>query len=337
MPRAPRVFVEGGIYHVYNRVTRGERVFAEDGEAQNFVEVLREIKERDGLVVLAWCVMSNHYHLAIRCTSVPLWRSLASVQLKVARTYNAHYRVHGPFWQGRYKAKLVDDPDYLRQLVLYVHLNPIVAGIVERAEKYVWSGHREVVRKIKQPLVDPDQLLLVFGETRKAARKAYLASIRAPHDETWVGKEPGGLPWWRFGRPLEEEDDKLKTSETPFVDELGRSTAMERPRINEKDFVARALDALNVDFIEVSGRAKNREVVRAREILMTLGVERYHLRVKDLATELGVRYDTASLWGRRGANRRAADHQFLSRIDEVDSILASSEPSRRNDLSLDEE
>ena len=61
MPRAPRVFVEGGIYHVYNRVTRGERVFAEDGEAQRFVELMREIKKRDGLVVLAWCVMSNHY------------------------------------------------------------------------------------------------------------------------------------------------------------------------------------------------------------------------------------------------------------------------------------
>ena len=85
MPRAPRLFIEGGIYHVYNRITRGEPVFAEDGEAQRFVEFMREIKQRDGLVVLAWCVMSNHYHLAVRCTSVPLWRSLASMQLKMTR------------------------------------------------------------------------------------------------------------------------------------------------------------------------------------------------------------------------------------------------------------
>ena len=108
MPRAPRVFVEGGIYHVYNRVTRGERVFADDGEAQRLVDVMREVKQRDGLVVLAWCVMSNHYHLAVRCTSAPLWRSLASVQLKVAQAYNARHNVYGPFWQGRYKAKLVE-------------------------------------------------------------------------------------------------------------------------------------------------------------------------------------------------------------------------------------
>ena len=59
MPRAPRVFIEGGIYHVYNRITRGERVFSEDGEAQRLFDLMREIKKRDGLIVFAWCIMSN--------------------------------------------------------------------------------------------------------------------------------------------------------------------------------------------------------------------------------------------------------------------------------------
>lgn len=332
MPRAPRVFIEGGIYHVYNRVTRGERVFAEDGEAQRFVDLMLEIKQRDGLVVLAWCVMSNHYHLAVRCTSVPLWRSLASVQLKIARAYNAHYRVHGPFWQGRYKAKLVDDPDYLRQLILYIHLNPVVAGIARKPEEFVWSGHREVVRKIREPLVDPDQLLLVFGETRRAARRSYLESIRATKDAPWVGEAPGGLPWWRFGRPRgKEQDEELKMSATPFIDELGRSTAVERPRLNEKDFIDRVLEAVNIDITEAMGRTKRREVVRAREILLALGVERYGLRVKELASVLGVRYDTASLWGRRGAKRRVEDDRFRYQLDEVDAILTSSPPSKRDD------
>ncbi len=243
-----------------------------------------------------------------------------------------HYRVHGPFWQGRYKAKLVDDPDYLRQLILYVHLNPVVAGIVGKPEDFVWSGHREVVRKVRKPLVDPEQLLLVFGETRRAARRTYLESIRSTKDAPWASEAPGALPWLRLGRPREEgHDEDLSIRATPFIDELGRSTAIERPRLNERDFVDRVLEALNIDITEATGRTKRPEVVRAREVLLTLGVERYGLRVKDLASVLGVRYDTASLWGRRGAKRRVEDERFRSQIDEVDSMLAASPPSRRDD------
>jgi len=79
---------------------------------------------------------------------------------------------------------------------------------------------------------------------------------------------------------------------------------------------------------EVAGRTKRREVVRAREILISLGVERYHLKVTEMATALQVKYDTASLWGRRGADRRAGDVDFACRMDEVDSSVASTPESR---------
>ena len=113
MPRAGRVFLEGGIYHVYNRVTRGERVFSDDYEASTFVGLLREVKERDRLVVYAWCLMSNHYHSALRTGAIPLSRSMRSLQQRVTRGYNIRNRVFGPLWQGRYRAKLVEDQRYL--------------------------------------------------------------------------------------------------------------------------------------------------------------------------------------------------------------------------------
>ncbi len=108
MQRPPRVFVEDGIYHVYNRVTRGERVFAEDQEAKLLLDAMRKARDRDGLIVLAWCIMGNHYHLAVRCGPVPLWRTMASIHTRVGKGYNARYRFYGPFWQGRYRAKLTD-------------------------------------------------------------------------------------------------------------------------------------------------------------------------------------------------------------------------------------
>ncbi len=79
---------------------------------------------------------------------------------------------------------------------------------------------------------------------------------------------------------------------------------------------------------EVAGRTKRREVVRAREILISLGVERYHLKVTEMAAALQVKYDTASLWGRRGADRRAGDVDFACRMGEVDSSVASTPESR---------
>lgn len=330
MPRSPRVFVEGGIYHVYNCVTRGESAFGEDSEAERLLDAMREIKQRDGLIVLAWCIMSNHYHLAIRCTDVPLWRSMASIDVKVTKGFNARNRVFGPFWQGRYRAKLVEDSDYLRSLLLYVHLNPVAAGIVEKPEQHFWSGHREVLRNLRRPFVDPDQLLLVFGESRRNARRTYFESIRAATREPWVGAGPGGLPWWRFGRPRERDqnDELSKGSSTPFIDELGRSTAMDRPPLNADDLIERVLGFLGVDIEDMKGRTKRREIVRARELLMCLAVERYGQRITDLAASLGVRYDTASLWGRRGAHRRRSDPAFQRRLDEVDSLLAATPPSR---------
>ncbi len=92
---------------------------------------------------------------------------MASIHTMVSKNFNARYRVYGPFWQGRYKAKLVETPGYLRQLLLYIHLNPVTAEIVEKPDEYVWSGHREIVRRFKNPFVDPDELLLAFDETVK--------------------------------------------------------------------------------------------------------------------------------------------------------------------------
>jgi hypothetical protein len=61
MPRRPRVFVEGGLYHVYNCFASGETVFADPEEAQAFVKLFRWVKKRDGWTVVAWCLMTNHY------------------------------------------------------------------------------------------------------------------------------------------------------------------------------------------------------------------------------------------------------------------------------------
>jgi len=319
------VFVEGGLHHVYNRVTRGEGVFADDSEAESLVRILHEASRRDGLVVLAWCVLPNHYHLAVRSTGVPLRRTMATVQNRYARIFNGRRRLFGPFWQGRYRAKLVQDQPYLQQLLVYIHLNPVAAGLAKDPVDYRWSGHREVLDRRRKGLVDPSELLLVFGTRVEPAKRTYLAAMTGGAAQEWAGEVPGWLPWWRLGRPRRGEDEELAVpADRPFVDALGRSTGRERPRLDADALVEEVCRRMGVEREELGGRTKERQVVRTRELVVTLGVERYDLKVRELAVAMGARYDTVSLWGRRGARRRRIDEELGRQLDALDAELCES-------------
>lgn len=76
MPRRARVLVEGLIYHVYNRMGRGEAPFNLGDEAERFWNLQHDVKSRDGLSVYACCIMPNHYHLAVWINTVPPGHSL---------------------------------------------------------------------------------------------------------------------------------------------------------------------------------------------------------------------------------------------------------------------
>ncbi len=108
MPRHPRLFIPGAIYHVCCRVARGEFGFDDDCEAIEFVETLREIRDLDRRTILAWCLMGNHYHLVIKTRTVDLWRSMARLQGRISRSHNRRNRYLGRLWQSRYRARVID-------------------------------------------------------------------------------------------------------------------------------------------------------------------------------------------------------------------------------------
>lgn len=111
MPRRLRVFVEGGLYHVYNRFARGEGVLADPEEAIEFAELLREVKRRDGLTVFAWALLPNHYHIALRTSAIPLSRTMQYLQGIYSLRFNRRWRRTGPLWQSRYQARIIDDQE----------------------------------------------------------------------------------------------------------------------------------------------------------------------------------------------------------------------------------
>ena len=83
-------------------------------EAIEFIEILRKARDRDGLRIYAWTLMSNHYHLAVRAGPVPLSRTMGYVQARFGQGYNRRHGSSGPRWQSRYKARLVGTSRVLR-------------------------------------------------------------------------------------------------------------------------------------------------------------------------------------------------------------------------------
>ena len=324
MGRPRRVLIEGGMYHVYNRVARGEPVFRNVGEAARLVRAIHQVMKRDGLSVLAWCVMSNHYHLVVRMGSVPLSRTMQAVQQAFTRSFNGRHKVYGPLWQGRYKAKLVQKPRHLEQLIIYVHNNPSAAGVVEDLGEYEWTGHREVLRRSGQSLLDVDEMLLVFGERRRAAKKAYQSCLEAGRDAEWSTELPGRLPWWKLGRPRRSADEELEIGlERPRVDAQGRSTAVERPALELPTLLDLGAVAAGLEVEQLSAKIRDDETAGSRQALLLVLVERYGSKIGDIAGELGKSRETVSRWLAAASRRRAEDEAFGRKLDDLDLLLAT--------------
>ena len=320
MPRPPRALEEGRVYHVYNRVGGGEMPFADEGLASRFVQLLGRVIERDELLVCAWSLMSNHYHLVVRMGAVPLSRSMKTLHQEVTRSRNRQARVFGPLWQGRFKAKWVDDERYLGQLIAYVHLNPVAAGLVSNARDYRWSGHREVLGLRRASIVAVDNVLVVFGSRRSAALRAYRAALGDVRRSGWFEESPGRLPWWRAGRPPEEEEEIVPHG-TAQVDMLGRPTSPFRRRYDAETWVDAACVRIGFSREDLASRSRSSDLVRAREVLALVGVERYGVKVRELASTLEKSEDGVSLWVRRGARRRLDDPEFAAEAEALDAAF----------------
>jgi REP element-mobilizing transposase RayT len=321
LPRHPRIFVDGGIYHVHARAGRAQPDLTDEVLAGLFLDLLRETKGRDGFTLLAWVLMARHYHLVLRTADVPLWRTMASLQVGFTKRFNRMSGFAGPFWQGRYKAVVVPADLFLADLIAYVHLHPVVEGVVEDPAAYGPSGHREVLGLDEPAVADVDAALAVFGEDRRTARSGYLDALESRSTEAWISARPGRLPWWR--RASSEDVSPAPAAGT------------ERPVLTADGLAEAACRVMGQDRDAVAGPTRVRPVVRAREAMTLVAVERYGIRVTDLARALGRNQDTVSRWLGRAAARRRRDAGFAEVVEDLDRRLserpaAPASPARRH-------
>lgn len=330
MPRHPRLFVPGATYHVYCRVARGEFVFDDPFEAEEFVEAARREFDLDGVRVVAWCLMGNHYHLVIQTGSAPLWRSMLRVQAAVARGFNRRRGFLGRLWQSRYRARVIDSTEYFRQVVSYVHLNPVAAGIVDDPVEYPNSGHREIVGYRPPRFVDLPSVLAGFeGGSLAVARESYGAWVRAVAEAKWLDQGIGELPWWRMARDQDEivppggDLDAETFDGHPFDDVPPTFTAAETLRLFE--------EFSGHDREDLVSRLRTRRLVEGRMELTLLAVSRFGVPSCDIADLIQKHPSSMTRWLNQGLKRERMDSVFRERIDRLDRLITS---AARNNESM---
>jgi putative transposase len=117
--------------------------------------------------------MTNHVHLAIQVGDVPLSRILQNLAFRYTRWINWRRSRSGHLFQGRYKAFVVDADPYLLELVAYIHLNPIRAGMVNDVGDFRWSSHRAYLRRETIPWLNTEFILGQFSKNHAKARKTF--------------------------------------------------------------------------------------------------------------------------------------------------------------------
>jgi putative transposase len=287
MARKPRIEFEGAFYHVITRGNQRQKIFKEDTDYQKLLLLLTVYKNRYRYSLYAYVLMRNHIHLLIETRDIPLSKILQGINQSYTLYFNHKYKTVGHLFQGRYKAILCDRENYLLSLLKYIHNNPVRAKIAEKPDAYPWCSHQAYIGK-KNPLgvVDTDQVLRMFSESKSRSRRRYRAFM--------VYKES-----------LNKEDvyatiDQRLQGDDAFVDrvlkEYDGEIKKERKR---KEYTLSAIRQAmelhhNVSLAQLRSSGKERGVMRARR-LFTLTAKEYSYSGKEIAAYLAK--DPASVSG----------------------------------------
>jgi len=156
MPRQSRLDATGLLQHVMARGIERRKLFLDDKDRESFLDRLAVILEETQTQCYAWALIPNHFHLLLRTGPTPLSKVMRKLMTGYAVTFNKRHKRAGHLFQNRYKSIVCEEDAYLLELIRYIHLNPLRAGLVKDLQelgKYPWAGHSALLGLCKNPLV----------------------------------------------------------------------------------------------------------------------------------------------------------------------------------------
>jgi putative transposase len=174
MPRRRRVHLDAVPLHIVQRGHNREPCFFDEQDYHAYLQWLGEALAREGCVLHAYVLMTNHVHLLVTPASAG---SIPRVIIAVGRRYvqyiNHSYRRTGTLWDSRYKSSLVQAETYLLVCQRYIELNPVRAAMVADPAEYPWSSYRHHALGAPNGILSPHDLYTALGNSAVARQQAY--------------------------------------------------------------------------------------------------------------------------------------------------------------------
>ncbi|MEE9117169.1 MAG: transposase [Calditrichia bacterium] len=202
MGRPLRIEYPGAVYHITSRGNERQTIYRDKEDKERFLKIIGDTAKKFQLIVYAYVLMDNHFHLLLETPLGNLSQVMQKISVSYTNGFNARYRRSGHLFQGRYKAILAEKDSYLTELSRYIHLNPVRASMVRKAQDYPWSSYTSYLdAKKAAEWLETNWVLEQFSKPLIKARRAYKQFVMegikqsSPLKEAYLGLLLGSIPF----------------------------------------------------------------------------------------------------------------------------------------------
>jgi putative transposase len=310
MSRPLRIQYEGAAYHVMNRGTARQATFHDEEDGRVFLNTLGEARRQWGIEVFAYCLLRNYYHVCLSTPRGNLSRVMRHVDGMYTQRFNRRHARDGSLFRGRYKAILIDVDEYLTQVVRYIHLDPVRAGLVRYPEEYRNSSHHYYVQTKNRPTwLNIDAVLEQFGDRR------------AFHEFVLSGNEEALEQFYQSGRqsPVLGREEFVERIRKPLSQLTPEHPRYQRRGVqaNAQSLIRRIAEVYRVSTDEVLQGIRGKEN-EARKVAMYLVRRCCDRTLKETAALFGLGSYGAVGWCCHGVQRKMErERRFKDRVEKL--------------------
>jgi len=321
MPRKARIDAPGALHHIIVRGIDRCAIFRDDHDCDKYLERLELILTETATPCYAWALIPNHFHLLLKTGADPIATLMRRLLTGHAVYFNRRHRRHGHLFQNRYKSILCQEETYLLELVRYIHLNPLRAGLVEdrkALDEYPYCGHSGLMGKKKREWQQVDYVLGFFAKRKAEARKKYQTFVAKGAEQ---GKRPeltgGGLlrsvGGWAALKSLRSDKDWVKSDErilgdSEFVntvlrhadEQMENSYRLKSEGFEFNNIAERVAQVIDLPLKIVWKKTRRSQVVQARSLLCYWAAMELGMSMTEIGNQLGLTQPAVSIAARRG-------------------------------------